>query len=108
MENVNDQKSAPRSGTIKINFSEQWPKLNMPSKTFTCTKSTKETLEKKVWYCLKLTSGLGNYFVYKRSTVQTLLWTLELAIQINLEPDTIAVWKEVEVPQYRSTTPVVR
>ena len=34
----------------------------------------------------------GNYFVCKRFTVQTLLWSLEFGIQINLEHDTIAVW----------------
>ena len=37
-------------------------------------------------------SGLSNYFVYKRFVVQTLLWSLELMIQINLEHKTIAVW----------------
>ena len=42
-------------------------------------------------------SGLGNYFVCKRFTVQTLLWSLEFVIQVNLEPDIIAVWLEVEV-----------
>ena len=36
-------------------------------------------------------SGLGNYFICKRFAVQTLLWSLEFAIQINLEHDTIAV-----------------
>ena len=39
-------------------------------------------------------SGLGNYFVCKRfieiHAVQTLLWSLEFVIQINLEHDTIA------------------
>ena len=37
-------------------------------------------------------NGLGNYFVCKRFEVQTLLWSLEFVIQINLEHDTIAVW----------------
>ena len=37
-------------------------------------------------------SGLGNYFVCKRLAVQTLLWSLEFVIQINLEHNTIAVW----------------
>ena len=37
-------------------------------------------------------SGLGNYFVYKRFTVQTLLWSLEFVIQTNLEHVTITVW----------------
>ena len=32
-------------------------------------------------------SGLVNYLVYKRFTVQTLLWSLEFLIQINLEHD---------------------
>ena len=36
-------------------------------------------------------SGLGNYFVCKSFAVQTLLWSLEFVIQINLERDTIAV-----------------
>ena len=36
-------------------------------------------------------SGLGNYSVYKRFAVQTLLWSLEFVIQINLEHGTIAV-----------------
>ena len=35
--------------------------------------------------------GLGNYFVCKRFAVQTLLWSLEFVIEINLEHDTIAV-----------------
>ena len=35
-------------------------------------------------------SGLGNYFVCKRFAVQTLMWSLEFVIQINLEHDTIA------------------
>ena len=35
---------------------------------------------------------LGNYLVCKRFAVQTLLWSLEFVIQINLEHDTIAVW----------------
>ena len=38
-------------------------------------------------------NGLGNYFVCKRFAVQTLLWSLELVMQINFEHDTIAVWK---------------
>ena len=37
-------------------------------------------------------SGLGNYFVCKRFAVQTLLWSLEFMVQINLEHDIIAVW----------------
>ena len=37
-------------------------------------------------------SGLGNYFVYKSFAVQTLLWLLEFAIQINLQHDTITVY----------------
>ena len=36
--------------------------------------------------------GLGNYFVCKRFPVQTLLWSVEFVIQINLEHNTIAVW----------------
>ena len=36
-------------------------------------------------------SGLGNYFACKRFAVQTLLRSLEFAIQINLEHDTITV-----------------
>ena len=35
-------------------------------------------------------SGLGNYFVRKRFVVQSLLWSLEFVIQINLEHDNIA------------------
>ena len=35
-------------------------------------------------------NGLGNYFLCKRSAVQTLLWSLEFVIQVNLEHDTIA------------------
>ena len=35
-------------------------------------------------------SGLGNYFVCKGFAVQTLLWSLEFVIRINLEHDTIA------------------
>ena len=38
-------------------------------------------------------SGLGNYFVCKRFTVQALLWSLKFVIQKNLEHDTIRVWK---------------
>ena len=41
---------------------------------------------------LWISCRLGNYFVCKRFTVQTLLWSLEFAMQINLERDTIAVW----------------
>ena len=37
-------------------------------------------------------SGLGNCFICKRFEVQTLLWSLEFVIQINLEQDNIAVW----------------
>ena len=40
----------------------------------------------KIW-----PSGLGNNFVCKRVAVQTLLWSLEFMIQINLEHNTIAV-----------------
>ena len=36
--------------------------------------------------------GLGNYFVSKRFAVQTLMWSLEFVIHVNLEHDTIAVW----------------
>ena len=36
-------------------------------------------------------SGLGNYFVCKRFAVQTILWSLEFVIQINLKHNTIAV-----------------
>ena len=36
-------------------------------------------------------SGLGNYFVCKRFTVETLLWSLESVIQINLKHNTITV-----------------
>ena len=35
----------------------------------------------------RLPSGLGNCFVCKRFVVQTLLWSLEFMIQINLEYD---------------------
>ena len=38
-------------------------------------------------------SGLGNYFVCKRFAVQTLLWSLEFVIQINLKHNTIASLK---------------
>ena len=37
-------------------------------------------------------SGFVNYFVSKRFAVQTLLWSLEFVILINLEHDTIAVF----------------
>ena len=36
-------------------------------------------------------SRLSNNFVCKRFAVQTLLWSTEFVIQINLEHDTIAV-----------------
>ena len=36
-------------------------------------------------------SGLGNYFVRNGFAVQTILWTLEFVIQINLEDGTIEV-----------------
>ena len=36
------------------------------------------------------TSGFGNYFVCKRFAVQTLLWSLEIVILINLEHDIMA------------------
>ena len=36
-------------------------------------------------------SGLGNYFVCKRFAVQTLLWSLEFVIEINLEHDAITI-----------------
>ena len=36
-------------------------------------------------------SSEGNYFVCKRFAIQTLLWSLEFVIQINLEHDTIAI-----------------
>ena len=39
----------------------------------------------------KWPSGLGNFFVCKRFAVQTLLWSLEFVIQINLGYDTIKV-----------------
>ena len=35
--------------------------------------------------------GLGNYFVWKRIAVETLLYSVEFVIQINLEYYTIAV-----------------
>ena len=35
-------------------------------------------------------TGLGNYFVCMKFTIQILVWTLEFTIQINLEHDTIA------------------
>ena len=35
--------------------------------------------------------GLGNYFVSERFTVQTLMWSLEFVVQINLEHGIIAV-----------------
>ena len=38
----------------------------------------------------RVSHGLGNDFVYNRFAVQTLLWSLEFVIQINLEHDTIA------------------
>ena len=37
-------------------------------------------------------SALDNYFLCKKFTVQTLLWSLEFVIQIDLEHDNIAVW----------------
>ena len=37
-----------------------------------------------------VTSELDNYFVCKRFAVQTLLWSLEFVININLEHDNIA------------------
>ena len=40
-------------------------------------------------------SGLGNYFIFKRFAVQSLLWLLQFVIKINLEHDTIAVWNLV-------------
>ena len=40
-------------------------------------------------YMALWTSGLGSYFVCKRFTVQTLLWSLEFVNQINLEHGTI-------------------
>ena len=36
-------------------------------------------------------TGLSTYFVCKRIAVQTLLWSLEFVIQINLEHNIIAV-----------------
>ena len=36
-------------------------------------------------------SGLGKDFVCKRFAVQTLLWSLEFVIRVNLEHDTIAI-----------------
>ena len=36
-------------------------------------------------------NGLGNYFECKRFAVQTLLWSQEFMVQVNLEHDTIAV-----------------
>ena len=36
-------------------------------------------------------SGLGNYFVCKRFAVQSLVWSLEFVIQVNLDLNTIAV-----------------
>ena len=36
--------------------------------------------------------GLGKYFVCKKFAVQTLLWSLEFVMQINLGHDNIAVW----------------
>ena len=43
-----------------------------------------------------LNCWLGNYFICKRFTVQTLLCWLEFVIQINLEHNTIAVWNLVQ------------
>ena len=37
-------------------------------------------------------SRLGKYLICEIFAVQTLLWSLEFVIQINLEHDTIAVW----------------
>ena len=37
-------------------------------------------------------SGLGNYFVCKLFTIQTLLWSMEFVIQVNLEHDTIVIY----------------
>ena len=44
------------------------------------------TTNKALW-----PSGLGNYFVCNRFTVQALPWSLEFVIQVNLEHGTIAV-----------------
>ena len=52
---------------------------------------TNSSDHRRVWTASWL-SGLGNYFVCKRFTIQTFLWSLEFVIQINHEHDTIAVW----------------
>ena len=54
-------------------------------------------------------SGLGNDFVCKRFAVQTLLWSLEFVIQINLSsttPSQFKTWLQVKVSQ-QSRCPTV-
>ena len=55
----------------------------------------KKSLPNLLGHKLLWPSGLGNDFECKRFTVQTLLWSLEFVIQINLEQNTIKIiWKE--------------
>ena len=41
-------------------------------------------------------SGLDNYFICKRFAVKTLLWSMELLIQIYIEHDTIALYLSIK------------
>ena len=54
-------------------------------------------IRSNLWPC-----SYGNYFACKRFAVQTLLWSMEFVIQINLEHDTIQFefWLEVELSQH--------
>ena len=53
-------------------------------------------------------SGLGNYLICKRFAVQTLLWSLEFVIQINLKHDTITVnWLCKHMKNIRSSQPCI-
>ena len=45
----------------------------------------------RLTYYVLWRNGLGSYFVCKRFTVQTFLWSLEFAIQIHLEHDTVTI-----------------
>ena len=48
------------------------------------------------WCCVAMVpcpSGLSNYFIYKRFTVQTFSWSLEFVIWINLQHGTIVKFK---------------
>ena len=46
----------------------------------------------RLFSCSLWCSGLGNYFLWKRLAVKTLLWSLKFVIKINLKHDTIAVY----------------